>query len=165
MDVAAESAAVELFAASGITISPVPSSAVQLPVPDLAALGTVRFTAPALTGTASLGASTGTLRRSSVRGTSDRDWIAELANQYLGRFKLKLIRAGFELWAMAPSRVTGRLLVTAVSQPEFLPLVFRDVKGGSVAVWIEFELNGPLKNTPSVPAEGEIPKEGDLILF
>jgi hypothetical protein len=165
MDTAAETAAVELFAVSGITITPVSSSSVQLPVPDLAALGTVRFTAPTLAGTAVLGASTGTLRRSSVRGTSDRDWIAELANQYLGRFKLKLIRAGFELWALAPVRVTGRLMITAVSQPEFTPLVFKDAKGGSVAVWIDFELNGPLKGTPSAPAEGEIPREGDLILF
>jgi len=164
MDTAAETAAIELFAASGITITPVSGSAVQLPVPDLAALGTVRFTAPDLTGTAVLGTSTNTLRRSSVRGTSDRDWIAELANQYLGRFKLKLLRAGFELWAMAPSRVTGRLLVTAVSQPEFTPLVFKDTKGGCVAVWIEFELNGPLKSKAPAGQE-EIPKEGDLILF
>ena len=165
MDTAAETAAVELFAVSGVTITPVTGPGVQVPVPDLTALGTVRFTAPTLAGTAVLGASSATLRRSSVRGTSDRDWIAELANQYLGRFKLKLIRAGFELWALAPVRVSGRLLVTAVSQPEYTPLVFRDSKGGSVAVWIEFELSAPLKGTPSAPAEGEIPREGDLILF
>ena len=164
MDTAAETAAVELFAASGIMLTPVAGPDVQLPIADLTALGTVRFSAPALTGTAVVGTSTATLRRTSVRGSSDRDWIAELANQYMGRFKLKLLRTGFELWSMAPIRVTGRLLVTAVSQPEFTPFLFRDPKGGSVAVWVELEITGPLKGTPPAP-EGEIPREGDLILF
>jgi len=40
---------------------------------DLAALGIVRFTAPGMNGAALLGASTSTLRRSNMRGTSDRD--------------------------------------------------------------------------------------------
>ena len=164
MDAAAATAAVELFAAYGVTIAQVIGSGVQVPVPDLAALGIIRFSAPSLLGTAVLGASTGTLRRSNGRGTSDVDWISELANQYIGRFKLKLLRAGFELWSMAPGRVTGRLLATAVSQPQFTPIFFRDAKGGSVAVWIEMEISGPLKATPA-PGDGEIPSEGDVILF
>ena len=165
MDTAATTAAAELFAAYGVAIAQVVGPGIQLPVPDLAALGIARFSAPSLLGTAVVGASTGTLRRSNARGTSDLDWIAELANQYIGRFKLKLLRAGFELWSMAPGRVTGRLLVTAVSQPQFSPIYFRDAKGGSVAVWIELELNGPLKITPPASSEGDIPREGDVILF
>ena len=165
MDTAATAAAVELFAGYGVTMAPVTGAAVPLPISDLAALGTVRFTAPDLSGTAVLGASTGTLRRLNTRGTSDRDWIAELANQYIGRFKLKLLRTGFELWSMAPVSVSGRLLATAVSQPQFSPIVFRDAKGGSVAVWIEIEISGLLKRTPPADADGEIPHEGDVILF
>jgi len=82
----------------------------------------------------------------------------------VGRFKLKLLRVGFELWSMAPVTVSGRLLVTAVSQPQFTPLAFRDSQGGSIGVWIEIEINGPLKIT-APPADGEIPSEGDVILF
>ena len=164
IDDTATSAAVELFAAYRVTITPVTAPEVQLPIPDLSALGIVRFTAPGLIGTTVLGVSTGTLRRSNTRGTSDRDWVAELANQYIGRFKLKLLRLGFELWSMTPVTVSGRLLATAVSQPDFAPIAFRDAKGGSVAVWIDLGINGPLKVTP--PAnEGEIPREGDVILF
>lgn len=164
IDATATSAAVELFAAYRVTLAPVTGSEVQLPIPDLSALGIVRFTASGLVGTTVLGVSTGTLRRSNTRGTSDRDWVAELANQYIGRFKLKLLRLGFELWSMTPVTVSGRLLATAVSQPDAPPIVFKDAKGGSVAVWIDIEVDGPLKVTPP-GSEGEIPREGDVILF
>jgi len=164
LDAAATDAAVELFAAHRATITLVPAPDAHTPMVDLAALGIVRFTGPALTGTAVVGTSMSTLRRSNGRGTSDRDWVAELANQFVGRFKLKLLRAGFELWSMAPVTVSGRLLATAVSQPQFAPLSFRDSKGGSVGVWIEIELDGALTIT-APPAAGEIPSEGDVILF
>ena len=164
IDATATSAAVELFAAYRVTIAPVTGPEVQLPIPDLSALGIVRFTAAGLLGSTVLGLSTGTLRRSNMRGTSDRDWVAELANQHIGRFKLTLLRMGFELWSMTPVTVSGRLLATAVSQPDFAPIVFRDAKGGSVAVWIEMDIDGPLKITPPA-SDGEIPREGDVILF
>jgi len=159
MDAAATSALIELFAGYRVTVE----RSVGLQAP-LAALGVVRFTAPGMTGTATLGVSAATLRRSNARGTSDRDWIAELANQFLGRFKLKLLRAGFELWSMTPASVTGRLLITAVSQPGIAPVEFRDVNGGAVACWMQIEINGPLKITPPA-SDAAIPHEGDLILF
>ena len=164
LDAAATDAAVELFAAHRVTIVRAPTPETHAPMADLAALGIVRFTAPTLTGTAVLGASTSTLRRSNGRASSDRDWVAELANQFVGRFKLKLLRAGFELWSMAPVTVSGRLLATAVSQPQYTPISFRDSRGGSIGIWIEIEPGGPLKIT-TPPAAGEIPNEGDIILF
>jgi hypothetical protein len=164
LNASASDAAVELFAAHRVSVVPVPAPDAHTPMAALAALGIVRFSATNLSGMAALGASTSTLRRTNGRGTSDRDWVAELANQFLGRFKLKLLRAGFELWSMAPVSVGGRLMVTAVSQPAFAPIAFRDSEGGSIGVWIEMELSGPLKVTPS-SATGEIPSEGDVILF
>jgi len=164
MEAAATAAAVELLAAYGVTIEPITGQQAWVPEAPLTALGVVRFTAPGLSGTATLGATATTLRRSNARGTSDRDWIAELANQFIGRFKLKLLRAGFELWSMAPVAIMGRLLVTAVSQPGFTPLAFRDTSGGALAVWIEVEISGPVKiEAPGTDAE--IPREGDVILF
>jgi hypothetical protein len=56
------------------------------------------------------------------------------------------------------------LLATAVSQPQFPPIAFRDSEGGSIALWIELDISGTLKS--AAPAgEGEIPTEGDVILF
>ena len=164
---AATAAAIELFAAYRVAIArvtPAADAGADAPISDLSALGIVRFTASGLSGTAVLGASTGTLRRSNLRNTSDRDWVAELANQFIGRFKLKLLRAGFELWSMAPLAISARLLVTAVSQPESPPFLFRDAQGGSVAVWIEIDINGPLRMTKPA-ADGELPREGDIIIF
>lgn len=164
LETAATAAAIELFAAYRVALTTIAGSDIQTPVPDLAALGIVKFTAPALNGSAVLGASASILRKANGRGTSHRDWIAELANQYIGRFKLKLLRAGFELWSMSPVAVSGRLLATAVSQPQFPPIAFRDSQGGSVALWIELDVSGTLKM--AAPAgEGEIPTEGDVILF
>jgi len=159
MEAAAISAVIELFAAYRVGIE----RSADLEVP-LAALGVVRFTAPGLNGTATLGASATTLRRSNPRGSSDRDWIAELANQFVGRFKLKLLRSGFELWAMAPVTIMGRLLITAVSQPGSAPTAFRDAKGGALALWIDVEITGPVRTTP-LASDDEVPHEGDVILF
>ena len=65
---------------------------------------------------------------------------------------------------MAPVAVSGRLLLSAVSQPEFAPLAFRDAEGGALAVWIEIEINGPLKMDKPA-ADGEIPAESEVIIF
>src|SRR4051812_17107121 len=92
MEAAAISSVVELLNGYGILVQP----STQGP-PPLAALGLVRFTAQGLSGTATLGASASILKRSNSAG-SGRDWIAELANQFVGRWKLKLLRGGFELW-------------------------------------------------------------------
>ena len=164
MDAAATSAAVELLGAYGVPIKPLSQAEASGVGAGLAALGVVRFTAPGLNGTAVVGAAKSVLQRSNGTKTSDRDWIAELANQFIGRFKLKLLRGGFELWSMAPVAVSGRLILSAVSQPEFPPLAFRDSEGGALAVWIEIEISGQLKlETP--PTDGEVPRESDVIIF
>jgi hypothetical protein len=158
MEAAAISSVIELLSAYGTTVRPT-----QAPGAQLAALGLVRFTAQGLSGTATLGASASILKRSNAAGAG-RDWIAELANQFVGRWKLKLLRAGFELWSMAPVAVKGRLLVTGVSQPEESPFTFADAQGGAIALWMDVEVTGEVGKLTS-PAEPELPNEGDVILF
>ena len=161
METAASSAVVELLSAYGVSLRPAPGPASGM---NLAALGLVKFAGSGLEGTATLGASSAILKRSNGGTGTDRDWIAEMANQYIGRFKLKLLRAGFELWSLAPVAVKGRLLVTGVSQPEAPPLAFVDPQGGSVAIWMELEVIADIKS--KAPAgDPEIPREGDVILF
>jgi hypothetical protein len=164
MEAAASSAAVELLAAYHVTVQPAGGAQSQGSGPAFAALGVVRFSSPGLNGTATLGASSSILKRSHPGGTPVSDWMAELANQFFGRFKLKLLRAGFELWSMAPAGVTGRLLATGVSQPQSVPLAFTDGAGGAVALWIEVELHREIKiNAPA--GDADIPREGDVIIF
>ena len=162
METAAVSSVLELMSSYGVAIQPVAGS--HLPGTGLAALGMVRFTATGLNGTATLGASATILKRTNSGNTPGRDWIAEMANQYVGRFKLKLLRAGFELWSLAPVAVKGRLLVTGISQPESPPLAFVDAQGGAIAVWMELEVTGEIR-TKAPPSDEAIPSEGDTILF
>ena len=158
MEAAAISSVIELLNGYGVSVHP----SAQAPTPPLAALGLVRFTAQGLSGTATLGASATILKRSNAAG-SGRDWIAELANQFVGRWKLKLLRGGFELWSMAPVAVKGRLLVTGISQPDSPPFVFTEAQGGGLALWMDVEVTGEVGKLTS-PAE-ELPREGDVILF
>jgi hypothetical protein len=163
MEAAAVAVAPELMAAHRVAIRPRIESQDPAPV-ALAALGVVRFTAPGMSGTTILGASGKLLKRANAGGTSDRDWIAELANQFFGRFKLKLLRGGIGLWSMSPVAATGRLLATGVSQPETTPFAFVGPQGEAIAVWIEIEINGEVKIDTAV-GKAEIPHEGDVILF
>jgi hypothetical protein len=65
---------------------------------------------------------------------------------------------------MAPVATTGRLLATGISQPESQPLTFVDAQGDTVVLWVEVEISGEVKvGTPA--SDGEIPHEGDIILF
>jgi hypothetical protein len=157
MEAAAIPAMLELLAAYGVTIQQA-----QAGGSTLAALGVVRFTASGMRGTAIVGATPAMLKRSNKTGSSDCDWITELANQFFGRFKLKLLRSGFGLWSMAPVAVTGRLLATGVSQPQATPFRFADAEGRALTLWIEIEVTGEIK----IETGGsEIPNEGDIILF
>jgi hypothetical protein len=165
MEAAAISAAQELLAAYRVTIQPAAASpAPGAAGPALAALGLVTFKASGMHGTATLGASAAILKRSNASGTPHSDWIAELANQFFGRFKLKLLRAGVELWSMAPVAVRGRLLATGVSQPQSVPFSFVDAAGGTIALWVEVEINGEVRINGQANG-AEIPREGDVILF
>jgi len=155
---------VDLLAAYHVPVQPAGGSPPQAPGRAFAALGVVRFSSTGLNGTATLGASAAILKRSNPGGAPVSDWMAELANQFFGRFKLKLLRAGFELWSMAPVAITGRLLATGVSQPQSVPLTFVDVTGGAVALWIEVEILREVRINPPA-SDGDIPREGDVILF
>jgi hypothetical protein len=164
METAASTAVVELLAAYGVTIKPTASGTSPPAGAGLAALGLVSFTASGLSGTATLGASAAILKRTNAGNAPGRDWVAELANQFIGRFKLKLLRGGFELWSLAPVAVKGRLLVTGISQPESPPLSFVDTQGGAVSLWMDVDVTGEIKNK-NAENDAEIPREGDVILF
>jgi hypothetical protein len=161
MEAAALAAATELFLAYGVQLRQAAG-----PQPGLAALGLVKFAGDGVSGTATLGASVAILKRTNGGGNTMGDWIAELANQYIGRFKLKLLRNGFKLWSLAPVAVKGRLLVTGVTQPDSPPLTFADGQGGAVAIWMEMDVTGEIKSSPpSPPSDEPIANEGDLLLF
>ena len=129
----------------------------------LTLLSVIGFAGKQIAGTLVLGATREPLKRSKPSLASDRDWIAELANQLLGRIKNKILRKGIVFYAMPPAVVSGDHLAPVVSGADFRPCVFT-TPGGLVCLWIELHLAGDLQ--PDPPADEEpIADEGDLLLF
>jgi hypothetical protein len=131
--------------------------------PELTLVSVIGFAGKGVSGTLVLGATNEPLERSKPGRSSERDWIAELANQLLGRIKNKVMRAGIEFYAMPPAVVSGNHLAPVTSHPDFRPWVFA-TPGGVVCLWIEVSASPEVQ--PDVALiNAEIPSEGDVLLF
>jgi hypothetical protein len=131
--------------------------------PELNLVSVIGFAGRGVAGTLVLGATKEPLERSKPVQSSERDWIAELANQLLGRIKNKMMRMGIDFYAMPPAVVSGRHLAPVTSQPDFRPWVFA-TPGGVVCLWIEVTAAPEIHPNMALIAE-DIPCEGDLLLF
>jgi CheY-specific phosphatase CheX len=131
--------------------------------PQLNLVSVIGFAGKGVSGSLVLGATHEPLERSKPSRSSERDWIAELANQLLGRIKNKVLRAGIEFYAMPPAVVSGSHLAPVASQPDFRPWVFA-TPGGVVCLWIEVNAAPELEPDVSL-LEADIPAEGDMLLF
>jgi hypothetical protein len=132
-------------------------------MPELTLLSVIGFSGRGIGGSLVLGSTGEPLRRSNPSQSTDRDWIAELANQLLGRIKNRVMRSGIEFYAMPPSVVSGHHLVPVTSQPDFRPWLFA-TRGGIVCLWIEVSAGPELELDQRLLA-ADIPNEGDILLF
>jgi CheY-specific phosphatase CheX len=153
----AESACTQLFEAYGVTLQRVdPNASPTLPV---CLSGLVGFSGPGIRGASILAASESPIARSNPVDGSLPDWIAELANQLVGRIKNQLLVNGAEVYATTPIVLSGDH-IAPMRRPDITPLVF-SAEGGSVFVWIELE-TGP-EFQLGMPCE--VIHEGEAILF
>lgn len=87
-----------------------------------------------------------------------RDWIAELANQLLGRFKNQLLRYGTEIYGATPSVLRGELLTPLQPRCALAGHCFESTRG-KACVWLDtdfregFTLQEP-SAAPVAEAEG-----------
>ncbi len=154
-------AGMALFSAYGVALEPVDLEA--YPNGDLNLISVIGFGGRQIAGSLVLGATEQPLQESRPGSASARDWIAELANQLLGRIKNKVLARGIEFFAMPPAVVSGQHLAPITSRPDFKPLLFA-TRGGVVCLWIEVVLAGALDLVP-LPADERTPSEGEVILF
>jgi CheY-specific phosphatase CheX len=159
---AAFEAGMALFSAYDVSLEPADLDVYQARG-NLNLISVVGFAGRQIAGTLVLGATEEPLQLSMPQGASARDWIGELANQLLGRIKNKVLRRGIEIYAMPPAVVSGEHLTPVTSRQDFEPLLFA-TPSGVVCLWIEIELPREVTPDPSV-GQGEIPTEGDVILF
>ena len=112
-----------------------------------------------MNGASILAASESPIAKSNPVDGSLADWIAELANQLVGRIKNQLLLNGADVYATTPIVLPGDH-IAPMRRPDITPLVF-SADEGSVFVWIELETNPEF--TLGVPSE--VVREGEAVLF
>lgn len=157
------SSATTLFKAYGVPLSEDPAGAGDGTGDGIAVVG---FHGAALSGTLLLSVPSAPLRASMpVPTATERDWLAELANQMLGRFKNRLLAYGVDVVAMTPT-VLASMRILPVAMPGRLQGVGMVTKeGGRITVWIDYQVNDHERVAHLVRGEEVIGREGDLILF
>ncbi|MFZ5440658.1 MAG: chemotaxis protein CheX [Myxococcota bacterium] len=129
---------------------------------DLRLAAVIGFSGQKVRGTLMLAIDEGALRRSLPPGSEPRDWLAELANQLLGRFKNRLARFGVDLTISTPLVILGERLSPSV-RGATSPL--RWALGADRAhAWLDAEL-APDVTLVESKAMAEVTAEGELLLF
>jgi CheY-specific phosphatase CheX len=119
----------------------------------------VGFSGPALRGASILAASESPIAKSNPVDGSIADWIAELANQLVGRIKNQLLLNGADVYATTPIVLPGDH-IAPMRRVDITPLVF-SADEGSVFVWIELETKPEFQL--GMPCE--VINEGEAVLF
>jgi CheY-specific phosphatase CheX len=149
-----------LFKAYGVELVEIDPNTAS---PDTFLLSAViGFTGPGLRGTLILASTEMALRDSNPTDGSLRDWIAELANQLVGRVKNSLLRSGAEVYVTTPVVMRGEHLAPL---PRFvlMPQAFAAKDRGKVFLWVEVEAAPGFRLSPTL---GEVPvDEGSTLLF
>ena len=130
---------------------------------ELLYCGVVGFSGEQMRGSLLLATSREPLGRTSpTNDASFREWIAELANQLLGRVKNKLIPRGVTLHLSTPIVLRGQHLAP-IPHATLVPFAFR-CEGGFVCVWFDAELAQGVDLSQVEESAGLI-NEGESMLF
>jgi CheY-specific phosphatase CheX len=125
--------------------------------------GVVGFSGEQMRGTLLLATSRGPLGRTTpTTDSSLREWIAELANQLLGRVKNQLLARSVTLHMTTPIVLRGEH-IAPLSRAELVPYTF-ECDGGYVCVWFDVEIAANVDLSRVVEGSGVI-AEGTSTLF
>ena len=132
---------------------------------ELLLCGVIGFTGDQLRGTLMLATTAEPLGDSSPVGPSQlRAWIAELANQLLGRIKNRLSAHGASIYLSTPVVLQGQHLAP-MPRTNLLPLAFAGSSGGHVCVWVETEHEDGFVLAPAAAHDPGAIAEGELMMF
>lgn len=162
LDEIASNACVSLFSDYALPLGKATSPDEALHT-ELVYCSVIGFSSEQLRGTLLLAASKEPVGRTSpVSGAAAREWVAELANQLLGRIKGKLAERGVLLALSTPLLLRGEHL-RPLSSHEMKPIVFT-CEGGCVCVWLDAELS-PELDLSQVQTDCQVMGEGEALLF
>jgi hypothetical protein len=144
----AADACVELMAAYGVELSAA-TRGWPARAEEEVLFGVIGFGGKGLRATCLLGAEL-SLVDASCRVTSrPRDWIAELANQLVGRVKMKLLTCGVSVTMTTPLALSG-VHVTPLPRLGQDPRAFTSERGTAL-IWLEIETEEQFALRPEVP--------------
>ena len=130
------SACVELFGAYGVELSR--GSKDWGSSEERLLSGSVGFVGRRVRGTCLLAAAVPPLELSCPQqGGPLRDWVGELANQFVGRLKSKLLARGVEIFVTTPIVLSG-IRIQPLPRGKAEPFVFTS-SAGDVLAWVEVE--------------------------
>lgn len=153
-------ACVELFAAYDVPLTQAGhSNWATTDEPLVSAI--MGFVSAEVRGTCLLACEQGAIQSSCPKGGRVRDWIGELANQLVGRLKVKLLGHDIEIGLTTPIVLQG-IRLQPLPKAAIEPAVFCSAQG-TVLVWIEAEIASGFSLPPErIPDAGQ---SGDLMFF
>jgi CheY-specific phosphatase CheX len=100
--------------------------------------GVMGFVGDSVRGSCLLAAPLGAIEAAAPKGAAARDWVGELANQLVGRLKVKLMQRGATIALSTPVALCG-VKLSPLPRTEVEPVVFES-PSGKVMVWLEVEI-------------------------
>ncbi len=153
----AGAACVELLKAYGVTLTPSES---WVESEELMFSGVMGFVGESVRGTCLLAAPQGTVEAAAPKQAGARDWVGELANQLVGRLKVKLMARGATIALSTPVVLRG-VKLSPLPRTDVDPVVF-DSEAGKVLVWVEVEIEDDFKLGEERALTAS---EGELLVF
>ena len=149
----------ELFAAYNVASA----DAEAAPEEATGLCGVLGFTGSTMSGSVVITATDDALAASNpLRDGPTRDWIAELTNQIVGRFKNALLRRGVDVGMSVPVVLRAVRLVPVPSRT--LRPVSIEVGGGLFRLWLDLEYAATFVIDDAVTLEAA-GREGDTFMF
>lgn len=148
---------IELMADYGIRLATAPSGW-EAHADDPQLFGVIGFGGSGVRATCLIGAEQSLVDASCRARGRPRDWIAELANQLVGRMKMKLLGHGVSVTMTTPLALSG-VRVTPLPRFGEDPVAFASAQGAAL-LWLEIETDENFVLSPSRPLSVE---PGDLV--
>ena len=148
---------IELMADYGVALS-VASGGWEAHAEDAKLFGVIGFGGKGVRSTCLIGAERSLVEASCRARGRSRDWIAELANQLVGRMKMKLLGHGVSVTMTTPLALSG---VRVTPLPRFgVDRVSFSSALGAALLWLEIETDDNFVLSPLRPLSVE---PGDLV--
>jgi hypothetical protein len=148
---------IELMADYGVELS-MASDGWEARDDEAKLFGVIGFGSKGVRATCLIGAERALVDASCRTSGRPRDWIAELANQLVGRIKMKLLGHGVSVTMTTPLALSG-VRVTPLPRFGEDPVAFSSAKGAAL-LWLEIEADDQFVLSPARPLSVE---PGDLV--